>query len=219
MQQVFDSVDREVGIIVELCAGPLIEAGDEWQLAKNEGQRPRSDRMNPGVFDRVIFGRGNHLRKIRILDPRPVKDRDDQQNRTEAPLKLPQVGCHRHDPLAGLPRGELRQGRQHGRREFFERHPLESIGIGERRRVGLECGRFEINESPRDFLLNGDSQSGNNWLAWVDRDEADGFGILIIAVTLATRVPVRRKVPLRFGLSDQRDRRQMLDGPFDMPLK
>ena len=72
----------------------------------------------------------------------------------------------------------------------FGLEDLPATGIG----AGLEDRRFEIDESPRDILLQSDPQGGDHRLAGIDRDVADGVRVISRAFPVAVGAPVAGRV-------------------------
>src|SRR5439155_12825673 len=80
-EQLFNAVDREILVVLQLRAGPLVKARDEWQLAQEKKQRAVLRLIKRRLLNRVIFcGRLVALR-ISFTNPGPVENRADEQNR------------------------------------------------------------------------------------------------------------------------------------------
>src|SRR5437763_11451401 len=88
-EQLFDAIDREILVVLQLRAGPLVKARDEWQLAQVKKQRAVLRLIKRRLLNRVIFCGRLVALDISLTNPGPIENRADQQNRLVPLLQTP----------------------------------------------------------------------------------------------------------------------------------
>ena len=223
-EQFLDAVERQVLVVLQLGPRPLVEAGDEGQLAEQEQQRPRvrADRASfprPGR-PQPWWASARHMPR----EPRASRGPSKRTRSTRSGFRARGGGppCGRCGPALAAPAGRGIAGKTAAANcsmaTFFR-----AYGSGRTAELGTNRLVSRSMKARGICSRQGRPQGRNHRLARIDRH------IAVRRLCHRRRhrprwlVPVRRPIfrdeSLRFGLRHHSRRRQQLDPPLHLRLK